>query len=210
MCGTGAHLRYLDVHLVFDLVVQHLGRRGGSGRHRRRRHRLTQLVRLRAGAAARGKSAPQVGSPLLERVGERAQQRTLLAILALRGRPGSTSPRALVSSKGSATLNSNTRWAIFLQRPTEQLAHLNGASPTLASCIPSCSVSGKVRMKPKSPQSCDKTPEAALYSNAQRYQVKQVLDVAMRRHSEEVLNYKCKWGRRRLWKVRHLLQARVV
>ncbi len=65
-------------------------------------------------------------------------------------------------------------------------------------------------MKPKSPQSCDKTPEAALYSNAQRYQVKQVLDVAMRRHSEEVLKYKCKWGRRRLWKVRHLLQARVV
>ena len=65
-------------------------------------------------------------------------------------------------------------------------------------------------MKPKSPQSCDKTPEAALYSNAHRYQVKQLLDVAMRRHSEEVLNYKCKWGRRRLWKVRHLLQARVV
>jgi hypothetical protein len=107
VCGTGAHLRYLDVHLVFDLVVQHLGRRGGSGRHRRRRHRLTQLVRLRAGAAARGEPAPQVGSPLLEGVGERAQQRTLLAILALRGRPGSTSPRALVSSKGSATLNSN-------------------------------------------------------------------------------------------------------
>ncbi len=103
------------------------------------------------------------------------------------------------------------RWAIFLQRPIEQLAHLSSASPTLASpCVPSCSVSGKVPMKPKSPQSCDKTPEAALYSNAQRYQVKQVLDVAMRRHSEEVLKYKCKWGRRRLWKVRHLLQARVV
>ena len=107
--GTGAHLRYLDVHLVFDLVVQHLGRRGGSGRHRRRRHRLTQLIRLRAGAAAWGESASQVGSPLLERVGERAQQRTLLAVLALRGRPGSTSPRAIgkQSSKGSAALNSS-------------------------------------------------------------------------------------------------------
>jgi hypothetical protein len=65
-------------------------------------------------------------------------------------------------------------------------------------------------MKPKSPQSSDKTPQAALYSNAQRYQVTQVLDVVMRRHSEEVLNYKCNWGRRRLWKTRHLLQARVV